>query len=246
MLLLFTFSSLQDDHPPVEFWPENGVAGMSNEEIQAILPDVSPHLLIRYSGFVDFSVDPRTGYMYFACANSPVSRIIRMGQICEGDDCGTPTPTPPPTEPPKVKPESPVVEICHDPYNLPELEWTKAEDGVYETTVTMDVGNYETEYGTVRTRVYNGILPGPVMRLKACETYRVTLKNNMEAWNDWFPSKSTFLNTFKDPHITNLHLHGLHISSEAPGDSVLVEVSPGEEYIYTYVVPCDHAAGTHW
>ncbi len=74
----------------------------------------------------------------------------------------------------------------------------------------------------------------------------MTLKNEMEEWSDFFPPKSEILNTHKDPHITNLHLHGLHISSEAPGDNQLVAVLPGEEYVYTYVVPCDHAAGTHW
>ncbi len=233
-----------DDHPPVEFWPENGVLGMSNEEIAALLPDVSPHLLMRFNGFVDITTDPHTGKMYLTSAGSPVSRIIRVEANCVGDDCLPPT-TIPPTEAP-VLPESPVVDSCHDPYNLPELEWTQANDGVYETTVTMDVGSYETEYGIVRTRVYNGALPGPMMRLKACETYRVTLKNNMEAWNDFFPPKSEVANVHKDPHITNLHLHGLHISGEAPGDNQLVEVAPGEEYVHTYVVPCDHAAGTHW
>ncbi len=232
-----------DEHPPVDFWPENGVAGMSNAEIQALLPDISPHLLIRYNGFVDFSIDPHTGYMYMSNARAPVSRVVRIQSICDG--CSEP-PTPPPTEPPKEKPEVPVVGTCHDPYNLPQLEWTKAEDGIYETTVTMDVGSYETEYGTVTTRVYNGLLPGPVMKLKACETYRVTLKNNMEAWMDFFPPVLSLLNTFKDPHITNLHLHGVHVSCEAPGDNQLVAVAPGEEYVYTYVVPCDHAAGTHW
>ncbi len=150
----------------MDFWPENGVIGLSNEEVQNLLPDISPHLLLRYIGFVDLTIDPHTGQMYMASAKSPISRIIRMEIECIDDDC-TPPPTPEPPEPP-VLPDSPVVDICHDPYNPPELEWTQAEDGVYETTVTMGVGQYETEHGTVRTRVYNGALPGPVMRLKVC------------------------------------------------------------------------------
>ncbi len=232
------------NHPPVEFWPENGVIGMSVEEMVASMPDVSPHLFIRFNGFVDISTDPHTGFMYLSSAYNPTGRIIRVEPSCVGDDC-VQTEPPQTPEPPQL-PESVLANTCHDPWNIPELEWTLADDGVYETTITMDVGHFEMAYGTVRTRVYNGELPGPMMRLKACETYRVTLKNNMVDWIEFFPPKSELMNGHKDPHITNLHLHGLHISGEAPGDSQLVGVAPGEEYVYTYVVPCDHAAGTHW
>ena len=54
------------------------------------------------------------------------------------------------------------------------------------------------------------------------------------------------LSQYKDPNTTNLHTHGLHISSNSPGDNVFHVVEPGTEFTYQYDLPDDHAGGTFW
>jgi FtsP/CotA-like multicopper oxidase with cupredoxin domain len=51
---------------------------------------------------------------------------------------------------------------------------------------------------------------------------------------------------FHYPNTTNLHTHGLHISSASPGDNVLHVVEPQTDYEYTYEIPANHAGGTFW
>jgi FtsP/CotA-like multicopper oxidase with cupredoxin domain len=74
--------------------------------------------------------------------------------------------------------------------------------------------------------------------LQACKTYVITVKNTMQGYTT--PSVSNY-NSYRDPYVTNLHTHGLHISGDAGADDVTVEIKGGKEYDYTYVIPCDHA-----
>jgi FtsP/CotA-like multicopper oxidase with cupredoxin domain/peroxiredoxin len=51
------------------------------------------------------------------------------------------------------------------------------------------------------------------------------------------------------PHgfsVTNLHVHGLHVSPRSPADDVLTEVTPGSYFNYQYQLPRNHVAGTFW
>ncbi len=45
---------------------------------------------------------------------------------------------------------------------------------------------------------------------------------------------------------TNLHVHGLHVSPQAPADDVLLSIAPGTTYQYAYQLPADHPGGTFW
>lgn len=45
---------------------------------------------------------------------------------------------------------------------------------------------------------------------------------------------------------TNLHTHGLHISSTAPSDDVSITIHPGESYDYVLDILKEHGAGTNW
>ena len=58
----------------------------------------------------------------------------------------------------------------------------------------------------VTTFTYNGMLPGPTLRLKAGETLHVKLTNLAH-------------------EATNLHTHGLHVSPSANSDNVLMATS---------------------
>lgn len=74
-------------------------------------------------------------------------------------------------------------------------------------------------------------IPGPTIRMEACETYELTYTNNLEG-----PNPGGEWNNMKDPNTTNIHTHGLHISGESPADDVLfVELAPGESHTCEWV-----------
>ena len=67
--------------------------------------------------------------------------------------------------------------------------------------------------------MYNGDIVGPTIRVTPGQTFTVTVVNNLPA--PGFDT-SALHNQFKTFDITNLHTHGLHVSSEAPGRRSLV------------------------
>ena len=53
-------------------------------------------------------------------------------------------------------------------------------------------------------------------------------------------------NVFRDPNVSNIHTHGLHISGESPGDDVTrsFEGQAGGDFVYD--IPANHMGGTFW
>jgi hypothetical protein len=78
---------------------------------------------------------------------------------------------------------------------------------------------------------------------QACGTYTVTLTNNMVGYQA--PAAVAPFNAYRDPLVTNLHTHGLHVSGGAGGDDMTVAILPGAGNTYIYKIPCDHAGETH-
>lgn len=74
---------------------------------------------------------------------------------------------------------------------------------------------------------YNGSLPGPTLRLRPGDRLQVQLVNHLRA-------------------VTNLHVHGLHVSPEANGDNVFVAIEPGQSFDFDYQLPTDHPPGVYW
>ena len=93
-----------------------------------------------------------------------------------------------------------------------------------------------------RTRGYNGSVPGPTIRTRAGATLRIRLVNALSARDN----VNRGHNENRLPNTTNLHTHGLHVSSRPPADSIFTVVGPGETYDYVYEIPDDHMGGTHW
>ena len=79
----------------------------------------------------------------------------------------------------------------------------------------------------VSALAYNGSVPGPTLRLRAGDTLKIRLVNNLD-------------------QVTNLHLHGLHVSPEGNADNVFVPVEPGSAFDYEYRLPADHPPGVYW
>ncbi len=125
------------------------------------------------------------------------------------------------------------------------FQWTDAGDhfvGVLEygeATFTID-GE------TLTTRAYrqeNGCysIPGPTLNMAPGNKYVLRFRNLL-------PNEpaSPVHNDFKDPNVTNVHTHGLHISGESPGDDVTRMFEGGFGGDYVYDIPTDHMGGTYW
>jgi FtsP/CotA-like multicopper oxidase with cupredoxin domain len=145
---------------------------------------------------------------------------------------------------------------CLDPFNYPEVEWTHRSSEVAPTPkegklgermeAVMSLGHvrvFDPESGemTLSSRGFNGMIPGPLLRMRPCHKYRMTIQNGLQGYPN--PLKG-IANTFKDPMTTSFHSWGPHLSSEQPSESPLFSVQPGEHQEIVYDVPCDHAGGT--
>lgn len=99
---------------------------------------------------------------------------------------------------------------------------------------------------TLTTRAYrqaNGVysIPGPTILMKPGNTYVLRFNNTLP-----YEAPSSEHNVFKDPNITNVHTHGLHISGESPADDVTRMFEGGFGGDYVYDIPEDHMGGTYW
>ena len=74
---------------------------------------------------------------------------------------------------------------------------------------------------------YNGSLPGPTLVLRPGDRLEVALENGLDA-------------------MTNLHVHGLHVTPIGNGDNVLRTINPGDTFDYAYDLPADHSPGVYW
>ncbi|MDH3292762.1 MAG: multicopper oxidase domain-containing protein [Acidimicrobiia bacterium] len=99
---------------------------------------------------------------------------------------------------------------------------------------------------TLTTRAYRQeggcySIPGPTLNMTPGNKYVLRFRNQLP-----FEPASSVHNDFKDPNVTNVHTHGLHISGESPGDDVtrLFEGGFGGDYVYD--IPADHMGGTYW
>jgi FtsP/CotA-like multicopper oxidase with cupredoxin domain len=90
--------------------------------------------------------------------------------------------------------------------------------------------------------VFNGAIPGPALYLQKGDIVKIKYVNALGP----NPATQTGHNTYHNPNSTNLHTHGLHVTSESPGDNVLIKIDPGGSFDYEYKIEDDHAGGTHW
>eukprot|EP00931_Biecheleriopsis_adriatica_P021476 TRINITY_DN1403_c0_g1_i1.p1 TRINITY_DN1403_c0_g1~~TRINITY_DN1403_c0_g1_i1.p1 ORF type:complete len:747 (+),score=100.66 TRINITY_DN1403_c0_g1_i1:41-2281(+) len=97
---------------------------------------------------------------------------------------------------------------------------------------------------------FDGAIPGPTLRTKPGESLTVALTNSLASTPTACSATS---GAFCDSMITNLHTHGLHVSSKGTedgldyhSDNVLAEVAPGTTVTFKFSIPDNHMGGTHW
>jgi FtsP/CotA-like multicopper oxidase with cupredoxin domain len=108
-----------------------------------------------------------------------------------------------------------------------EPDVLRSGGGRLEVRLEAALGAHEVAGRRARTLGYNGGIPGPTLRLRPGDTLRLDLVNRLEG-------------------LTNLHVHGMHVSPEANGDNIFLAVEPGQAQQYEYRLPDDHPPGVYW
>src|SRR3972149_8841933 len=126
-----------------------------------------------------------------------------------------------------------------------EFQWT-AQSGDWSGTLEIGAATLTIGADPLTTRAYRQAggsysIPGPTIRMTPGNTYVLTLKNLLP-----YATPSTTINDFKDPNITNIHTHGLHVSPMSPSDDVMRLINGTYCGDYVYAVPSDHMGGTLW
>jgi FtsP/CotA-like multicopper oxidase with cupredoxin domain len=103
----------------------------------------------------------------------------------------------------------------------------RSRNGLLETTMEARVAPVQVAGQPVSAVVYEGMYPGPTLRVRGGDVMKVKLVNRLD-------------------DITNLHVHGLHVSPAGNSDNVLLHVMPGETFDFEYRIPANHSPGLYW
>jgi FtsP/CotA-like multicopper oxidase with cupredoxin domain len=127
--------------------------------------------------------------------------------------------------------------------DLVEPEVRRAVDGVLETQLDVRYAYANSGGYSLFMRTYEGIIPGPTLRLQPGDTLKITLTNNLPPNRDEGPLDDDLphhLNT------TNFHFHGSHVSPDGISDNFFRTFEPGQSYDIEIDLPADHTRGTYW
>jgi len=170
--------------------------------------------------------------------------------LCGITGVPAPAPKPVPMPPAMPLPQLPLAEIptlCGDVSAAPDAAAPTV--ATLRVTLTVGVSTVSTPAFSVRTRTYNGLVPGPTIAVTRGTRLLVRVVNTLGAETAASLEGGGGMdatNRFHRPNTTNLHVHGLHVSSSGRADNVSVMIEPGAEHEYEYDIDSDHPTGTFW
>jgi FtsP/CotA-like multicopper oxidase with cupredoxin domain len=123
---------------------------------------------------------------------------------------------------------------------------TNNPEEYYSGTIQYGEADFVIGGETLTTRAYRQAgaeytIPGPTLFMSPGSKYVLRFENTLP-----YSEPSDVHNDMKDPDITNVHTHGVHISGESPADDVLRMFEGGRGGDYVYDIPADHMGGTFW
>lgn len=141
------------------------------------------------------------------------------------------------------------------------LAWASAAmsaELTYPNVIQAETGWHNLSLGPVafldygfNTRGFDGKIPGPTFRAFPGESIKVRLQNNLNPADD--KTCSITKTEFCESETTNMHTHGLHVSSKGivdglqyNSDNIFVAIPPGQTSSFSFDIPVNHAPGTHW
>jgi len=136
------------------------------------------------------------------------------------------------------------------------LAMAASDSGAATDTYNLTVGYSERSLGgiKVRTRTYNGSLPGPLMVTRPGHHLHVTINNQLPPNPLATPPPGVAAqNNPNSFNTTNLHVHGLQVVPHlfAPvgttdPEASLIAIAPGQSFSYDFQLPPDHPSGLYW
>ncbi len=124
--------------------------------------------------------------------------------------------------------------------NPPEIH---SVDGLLRTSLSMGVTRVTLPGGPADLRLFNGMLPGPTLRISAGDTVEIAFENRMPRNPDTKPTVANIPDRF---NTTNVHYHGFHVSPRGNSDNVYLQIEPGQRFNYVLQIPKNHPAGNYW
>lgn len=130
------------------------------------------------------------------------------------------------------------------PRDMPliEPEIRRSANGVLSTSLRCAYTWRDIGGRRLYLRNYEGGV-APTLRMKAGETLKIKLVNDMPPNRDWMPKDVTRPHQFNN---TNFHFHGAHCSPSGIADNVMRTMLPGKTYDVEITLPEDHTRGTYW
>lgn len=124
--------------------------------------------------------------------------------------------------------------------------WDQESDGHFSGTMEIAEADLVIGGESITTRVYRqeggcDSIPGPTIHMTPGNTYVLKFRNTLP-----YEAPEAAHNVFKDPNVSNLHTHGLHISGETPADDVTRSFEGGAGGDFVYDILPDHMGGTFW
>jgi FtsP/CotA-like multicopper oxidase with cupredoxin domain len=119
----------------------------------------------------------------------------------------------------------PGTDLAGEPLMEPPIR--SSSGGLLQTSLEARTVSHQVGGRNVLSNVYERMFPAPTLHVRPGDTVKLHLSNQLE-------------------DITNLHLHGFHVSPSGNSDNVLLHIHPGESFDYEYHIPADHPAGLYW
>jgi FtsP/CotA-like multicopper oxidase with cupredoxin domain len=102
-----------------------------------------------------------------------------------------------------------------------------AKPGVVEVALDAKWAYVPLDGGQANLLTYNGLFPGPTIRIRKGDLLRIHFRNSM-------PRTGSRTLCDADRDLTNVHTHGLHVSPSGIADNVMRQYAPGESFTHEY------------
>ena len=124
-----------------------------------------------------------------------------------------------------------------------------AKEGLLRVNINAQYGNFDLIGQQTHLRCFDNLPIGRTLRVKAGDTIRLGLHNKLpydplQEICTSIPSEED--NTPRGFNVTNMHVHGVHVSPKSPADNIFTLVRFQESEQYIYQIPKNHPPGTYF
>jgi FtsP/CotA-like multicopper oxidase with cupredoxin domain len=128
---------------------------------------------------------------------------------------------------------------------------------IISTALTLTTQYSDHVFGgkTLRTRTFNGTIPGPTIELSPGQQFVVNVVNAFPQ-NPAAATPGPGIDPMNNPHLfntANLHVHGLQVVPHifnpvgtSDQTAMMVAIQPGTTFTYNFTVPTDQPSGLYW